>query len=251
MLRDWSRGGRRVPRNGHRRHRRPGLFGCPVGHPFHGYHGQHNATAALHLLRGFPFVRSASARQYRRLCLWGWWKTVGADRCPDTGHAGADLSDPASGGFKNFSREWIMAWCEAQGVDYVFGLAKTSRLQGGEGRAGRSEGASSAAREGGAVIAGRLSLTGRLPWSRVRRWSPRPSTWPNGPTALHRDFKLDEEAIGREVPLYERIYCARGTRLENRPQGAAARPVRGPGRSLHADALQSVAALPVRRWPMN
>ena len=31
----------------------------------------------------------------------------------------------------DFSREWIMAWCEAQGVDYVFGMARNKRLAKG------------------------------------------------------------------------------------------------------------------------
>ena len=63
------------------------VHGCQEGRFFQsGYHGHYCYPSALHLLRGFPFVRSASALQYRRLL--GGGGRVGADRCPDSGTLG-------------------------------------------------------------------------------------------------------------------------------------------------------------------
>ena len=90
----------------------------------------------------------------------------------------------------DFSREWIMAWCEAQGVDYVFGLAKTSRLQ----EAVKDELAEAKARHQSTGKGARLfrsfphrTLTS---WSRVRRVVAKASTLAKGArrSALHRDF---------------------------------------------------------------
>ena len=121
--------------------------------------------SALHLLRGFPFVRSASALQYRRLL--GGGGRVGADRCPF--RARWPQVSILLRADSDFSREWIMAWCEAQGVDYVFGLAKTSRLQ----EAVKDELAEAKARHQSTGKGARLfrsfphrTLTS---WSRVRR----------------------------------------------------------------------------------
>ncbi len=114
----------------------------------------------------------------------------------------------------DFSREWSMAWCEAQGVDYVFGLAKTSRLQ----EAVKDELAEAKARHQSPGKGARLfrsfphrTLTS---WSRVRRVVAKAEHLAKGANPRFIVTSLDEEAIDAK-PLYERLYCARGT-MENR-----------------------------------
>ena len=113
-----------------------------------------------------------------------------------------------------FTRDALMTWCELNGVDYLFGLARTSRLVG--------------AIEGELQEAQRLSqATGKparrfkeLSWSTLASWSRErrvvaTAEWTGGEakprfvvTSLGR-----EEAEARY--LYEKVYCARGE-MENR-----------------------------------
>ncbi len=113
-----------------------------------------------------------------------------------------------------FAREALMTWCELNGVDYLLGLARTSRLVG--------------AIDGELQEAQRLSqATGKparrfkeLSWSTLDSWSRErrvvaKAEWTGGEanprfvvTSLDR-----KEAEARY--LYERIYCARGE-MENR-----------------------------------
>ena len=86
-------------------------------------------------------------------------------------------------GDSGFCREPIMAWCEANGVDYVLGLAQNTRLKAMI--AAEQEQARAGVRADEASRPGlhRSASTGR---SRVGAasagWWPRPSTWPRGPT---------------------------------------------------------------------
>ena len=184
--------------------------------------------SALHLLRGFPFVRSASALQHRRLGgvveelerivaqIRARWPQVSILLRADS----------------DFSREWSMAWCEAQGVDYVFQDLAGS----GEGRAGRSEGASSEHGEGGAVIPVVSSPDAYIlePGAAGGRQGRAPGQ--GRQSALHRDF-AGRGGDRREASV--RAPLLRPGDDGEPAQGAAARPVRGPD-VVHADALQSV-----------
>jgi hypothetical protein len=113
-----------------------------------------------------------------------------------------------------FAREGLMAWCEQNRVDYLFGLARNERLQAeieAEMTAARAEAQASgrpARRFKGFHYATRQS------WSRRRRVVGK-AEWTEGKanprfvvTSLTR-----AEIDGRE--LYERVYCARGE-MENR-----------------------------------
>jgi Transposase DDE domain group 1 len=113
-----------------------------------------------------------------------------------------------------FAREELMAWCEENGVDYVFGLARNDRLAakiGRELKAARKE----------AVETGRAARrfkdfqwTTRKSWSRKRRVIGK-AEWTKG-EANPRFIvtSLDKDTISGQV-LYEDIYCARGD-MENR-----------------------------------
>src|SRR5271169_786026 len=106
-----------------------------------------------------------------------------------------------------FAREALMAWCEANKVDYVFGLARNERLQ---------------ARIAEALAdAERLSLAGQgkparvfrdFLWSTKESWSRRrrviaKAEWTGGeanPRFLVTSLKAD---AWRAKPLYEKLYC--------------------------------------------
>jgi hypothetical protein len=113
-----------------------------------------------------------------------------------------------------FCREELMTWCEANEVDYLFGLAKNDRLIaeiGPELAAARAE----AERTGKPARCFKDFTWSTLKsWSRSRRVVGK-AEWTQGEanprfvvTSLGRD-----EAAARH--LYEKIYCARGE-MENR-----------------------------------
>lgn len=117
-----------------------------------------------------------------------------------------------------FAREGLMAWCEANGVDFLFGLARNSRLV--EQIQGELAGA-----EAEAVRSGKAARrfadfrwTTRESWSRRRRvigkaeWMPGRGEKGANPRFIVTSLKARN--IGAR-PLYERLYCARGD-MENR-----------------------------------
>jgi Transposase DDE domain group 1 len=113
-----------------------------------------------------------------------------------------------------FAREGLMAWCEGEGVDFIFGLAKNARLNraiGEELAAARNE-----SRETGQPARRFKDLiwSTRKSWSRRRRvigkaeWTQDKSNPRFIVTSL-----TAEDGDGRN--LYEQVYCARGE-MENR-----------------------------------
>jgi len=114
-----------------------------------------------------------------------------------------------------FAREALMAWCEANKVDYVFGLARNARLEA------RLAEALSEARLLSQANAGRPARVFRdFDWSTKESWSRRrrvigKAEWTRGeanPRFLVTSLKPD---AWRARPLYEELYCARGE-MENR-----------------------------------
>ena len=113
-----------------------------------------------------------------------------------------------------FAREELMAWCEANRVDYVFGLARNGRL------AATIE-AELAAAKAMAENTGRSARrfkdfrwTTRKSWSRRRRVIAK-AEWTQGeanPRFIVTTLKRSEAGARH---LYEDIYCARGE-MENR-----------------------------------
>ena len=113
-----------------------------------------------------------------------------------------------------FAREALMAWCEANGVDYILGLAKNVRLI-------RAIGAELAAARDDSRTSGQaarrfkdLTWSTRKSWSRERRvigkaeWTQEQANPRFIVTSL-----TAEDGDGRH--LYEDLYCARGE-MENR-----------------------------------
>ncbi|HZY90552.1 MAG TPA: IS1380 family transposase [Gemmataceae bacterium] len=113
-----------------------------------------------------------------------------------------------------FCREEIMAWCEAHGVDYLFGLAKNSRLV----EALEPALADAQARYLQTGVAARVFVDfvyqTRDSWSRARRVVGKAEYLPKGPNP--RFIVTSLTAAQREArALYEEDYCARGD-MENR-----------------------------------
>ena len=113
-----------------------------------------------------------------------------------------------------FAREALMAWCEANDVDYVFGLARNERLSGEiEGQLAAAQAESERTGRPARRFKDFLWTT-RDSWSRRRRVIAK-AEW----TAGKANPRFIVTSLGRhEVkarPLYEKIYCARGD-MENR-----------------------------------
>jgi hypothetical protein len=113
-----------------------------------------------------------------------------------------------------FCREALMAWCEKNRVDYVFGLARNERLE--ERIAGpmlRAEQASAASGRAARVFADFLWTT-KDSWSRRRRVVAK-AEWTQGkPNPRFVVTSLRPSEYGARA-LYEDLYCARGE-MENR-----------------------------------
>ncbi len=113
-----------------------------------------------------------------------------------------------------FAREALMAWCEANGVDYVFGLQRNTRLVA-EIEAELAEAQRLSAESGQPARRFREFLYAtRKSWSRPRRVVAKAEHLPKGANPRFIVTSLAAAEIdGRG--LYERVYCARGE-MENR-----------------------------------
>lgn len=113
-----------------------------------------------------------------------------------------------------FARETLMAWCEQNRVDYVFGLARNERLVA---MIEQEFVAARAASENSGQPARRFK---DFQWSTIDSWSRRrrviaKAEWTQGeanPSFIVTSLKRAEAAARY---LYEDIYCARGD-MENR-----------------------------------
>ena len=113
-----------------------------------------------------------------------------------------------------FCRESIMAWCEADGVDYVLGLAQNTRLKGmiaAEQERARAE--FERTKEPARVFTD-LQYRTLDSWSRERRVVAKAEHLAKGGNP--RFVVTSLPAAGRAArPLYEQDYCGRGE-MENR-----------------------------------
>ena len=113
-----------------------------------------------------------------------------------------------------FAREALMAWCENNGVDFLFGLAKNSRLVG-EIEAELAQAAELSRRtEKPARRFKDFTWQTRQSWSRERRVVAK-AEWTAGeanPRFVVTSLAPEEHEARH---LYEKLYCARGE-MENR-----------------------------------
>ena len=117
-------------------------------------------------------------------------------------------------GDSGFCREELLAWCEAEGVDYLLGLAKNERLKAEivkemeEAKAQYQETGRAARRFQEFVYQTRDS------WSRARRVVAKAEHLEKGENPRFVVTSLSTEAWPAQA-LYEQRYCARGD-MENR-----------------------------------
>jgi hypothetical protein len=117
-------------------------------------------------------------------------------------------------GDSGFCREELMAWCEAEAVDYLLGLAKNERLQAEIQRAMAE--AETRYRQSGraARVFHEFEYQTRESWSRARRVVAKAEYLEKGENPRFLVTSLDQEPWPAQ-PLYEEHYCARGD-MENR-----------------------------------
>jgi hypothetical protein len=113
-----------------------------------------------------------------------------------------------------FAREWLMKWCEENGVEYLFGLARNKRLQRAIGQAMEQSRQRYLATGKSAKRYVNLEYRTRKSWTRSRR------------VIAKAEYTCDKEnprfVVTTLSPrrwaakrLYEQLYCARGE-MENR-----------------------------------
>jgi hypothetical protein len=114
-----------------------------------------------------------------------------------------------------FTRDELMAWCEAHDVDYLFGLSKNVRLQKEIAAELAEAKAASASNDGAAARRFKdFMWRTRKSWSRERRVVAK-AEWTHGeanPRFVVTNLSADKVAA---KSLYEDLYCARGE-MENR-----------------------------------
>jgi len=113
-----------------------------------------------------------------------------------------------------FARDELMAWCEAHGVDYLFGLARNERLVGAIADDLAVAEQESLAKGGPARRFANLAWRTLDSWSRSRRVVAKAEHLPRGANPRFVVTSLPASEIDARR-LYEDIYCARGE-VENR-----------------------------------
>jgi hypothetical protein len=113
-----------------------------------------------------------------------------------------------------FARDELMAWCEANQVDYLFGLARNDRLIGTIANELAVAAAESLAQAAPARRFADFAWRTRDSWSRARRVVAKAEHLPQGANPRFVVTSLPARAIDART-LYEDVYCARGE-VENR-----------------------------------
>lgn len=113
-----------------------------------------------------------------------------------------------------FARDALMTWCEENGVDFVFGLARNARL------AGTIEAELVEAREESQATGQAARRFKELTWSTRKSWSRErrviaKAEWTQGEANPRFIVTSLTAADGDGRSLYEQLYCARGE-MENR-----------------------------------
>jgi len=154
-----------------------------------------------------------------------------------------------------FCREALMAWCEANRVDYLFGLARNARLEA-EIAGELAEAAAESQATGRPARRFRDFMWTTLDsWSRRRRVIGKAECTQGDPNPRFIVTSLKPEAAEARY-LYETVYCARGE-MENRIKSL---PRRRPGNASSTCSPTEPPATPCAptscacgspRWPMS
>jgi hypothetical protein len=116
-----------------------------------------------------------------------------------------------------FARDELMAWCEANAVDYVFGLARNERLVSAIADDLAAAELESLAQGRSARHFADFAWRTLDSWSRARRVVAKAEHLAQGPNPRFVVTSLAADAIAART-LYEDVYCARGE-VENRMYG--------------------------------
>ena len=118
-------------------------------------------------------------------------------------------------GDAGFCREKLMAWCERQGLGYVFGLAQNDRLKKQiEPQMAQAEQQYQETKAPARVFTEFFYAT-QDTWSRERRVIAKAEHLDKGANPRFVVTTLSQEEVAAQE-LYEKIYCARGDCPENR-----------------------------------
>ena len=117
-------------------------------------------------------------------------------------------------GDSGFCRENLMAWCEANGVDYVLGLAKNACLQRILGKELQEAKMQFEATGQASRVFKDFTYRTRKSWSRERRVVGKAEHLSKGANPRFVATSLPTEELDARM-LYEDVYCARGE-MENR-----------------------------------
>jgi Transposase DDE domain group 1 len=113
-----------------------------------------------------------------------------------------------------FARDELMSWCETNGVDDVFGLARNERLVGAIADDLATVALASLAQGGPVRRFADFAWRTLDSWSRARRVVAKAEHLPKGANPRFVVTSLPAAAIAARI-LYEGVYCARGD-VENR-----------------------------------
>ncbi|MBV8359225.1 MAG: IS1380 family transposase [Deltaproteobacteria bacterium] len=186
------------------------LHGQQAGRFFHGYYGCY-CYLPLYIFCG-DFLLCAKLRKSDRDGAAGALeevkRIVGQLRAV---WPGVSITVRADSGF---AREELMQWCEEHKVDFIFGLARNSRLEAElRGELAAAEAQSRASGKPMRLFKDFLYQT-RASWSRARRVVGKAEylTDKANPRFVVTSYSTARMAA---APLYEELYCARGD-MENR-----------------------------------
>lgn len=114
-----------------------------------------------------------------------------------------------------FCREKLMAWCEGQGLDYIFGLAQNARLKKQiEAEMAQAEQQYQQTQAPARVFT-EFSYATENTWSRQRRVIAKAEHIAKGANPRFVVTSLPQQKMAARE-LYEQVYCARGECPENR-----------------------------------
>jgi Transposase DDE domain group 1 len=186
------------------------LHGQQQGRCFHGYYG-HYCYVPLYIFCG-EHLLCARLRSSNRDAAAGSKKEV--ERIVYQIRQRWPAVRIILRGDSGFCREELMAWCEQNKMEYVFGLARNARLR----KLIHTELAQAAARYAESKQAARIfsefSYQTHDSWSCARRVVAKAEYLAKGENPRFVVTSLNAEQMAAR-PLYEQLYCARGE-MENR-----------------------------------
>ena len=186
------------------------LHGKEEGRFFHGYYG-HYCYLPLYIFCG-EFLLCARLRSSNI--------DASAGSVAELKRIVAQIRSVWSGvrivvrGDSGFCREELMSWCEAEGVDYLLGLAKNERLKAEIAKEMVEAKAQYQETGRAARLFKELLYQTRKSWSRARRVVAKAEHLEKGENPRFVVTSVSREARPAQA-LYEELYCGRGD-MENR-----------------------------------